>query len=583
MADVYAIKIPISNEPWVRDRLGVVFDLAHDLYNDSVALVLKRIEELKSIPEYSNAMKRVAEIYKELEDKDIDKDRKKELETEKKSCYAIVNKCRKDKGLYTDGQKIQTSIVARIKCSNKKYAGICSPFYGSISADLAKSIEDYFYDDGKKIYFKSRRKGTTVSKLAGGRARSEKNNKFDGVVFNFDVKRNIYTVMIKHGVGKKDYITVPLHISIQDTYIWANLAKAFDIPFVPKTKNEIVQFNKEVVNICNKKGYKCLTFPKVGPCGIVYENIRGIPRYYMTMCIYGKPFKKFGLNSISDARTNVCGIDIGTQTVALSFRNKEGYVFRTDLFELVEDIDNDYLNRMADVNRKMERSRRINNPDNFNEDGTIKRGRLDWINSNNYQKLKVKNATMGRNITEAVKKSHSELIKYIFNLAHNVVIEDMDFTGLAKRAKNTTYRTVEVDGKEVQRANRKSRFGKSIQKKSPATFVDMLKLAANEVGTEVLFADRFGTKASQYNHQTNEYMKKGLSTRWNLDLYYMGEEVKIQRDLYSAFLLAALNPDKSINQKVCEVGFDSFVEEHNRCLEEIKGTESQALKNILKK
>ena len=63
----------------------------------------------------------------------------------------------------------------------------------------------------------------------------------------------------------------------------------------------------------------------------------------------------------------------------------------------------------------------------------------------------------------------------------------------------------------------------------------------------------------------------------------MGEEVKIQRDLYSAFLLAALNPDKSINQKVCEVGFDSFVEEHNRCLEEIKGTESQALKNILKK
>ena len=57
MADVYTIKIPISNEPWVRDRLGVVFDLAHDLYNDSVAEVLRRIEELKSIPEYNNAIK----------------------------------------------------------------------------------------------------------------------------------------------------------------------------------------------------------------------------------------------------------------------------------------------------------------------------------------------------------------------------------------------------------------------------------------------------------------------------------------------------------------------------------------------
>ena len=49
-------------------------------------------------------------------------------------------------------------------------------------------------------------------------------------------------------------------------------------------------------------------------------------------------------------------------------------IFNLNLFELVEDIDNEYLNRMADVNRKMERSRRINNPDNFNEDGTIKRG-----------------------------------------------------------------------------------------------------------------------------------------------------------------------------------------------------------------
>ena len=72
MADVYTIKIPISNEPWVRDRLGVVFDLAHDLYNDSVAEVLRRIEELKSIPEYNNAMKRVAEICKELEEDIID-------------------------------------------------------------------------------------------------------------------------------------------------------------------------------------------------------------------------------------------------------------------------------------------------------------------------------------------------------------------------------------------------------------------------------------------------------------------------------------------------------------------------------
>ena len=143
MADVYTIKIPISNEPWVRDKLGVIFDLAHDLYNDSVAEVLRRIEELKSIPEYSNAMKRVAEICKELE-------------TEKKSCYEIVNQYRKDRGLSSSSQIIQTNIVVPIKQSKQKYKGICSPFYSSISEDLAKSIEKYFSGNVEKIHFKIR-------------------------------------------------------------------------------------------------------------------------------------------------------------------------------------------------------------------------------------------------------------------------------------------------------------------------------------------------------------------------------------------------------------------------------------------
>lgn len=44
--------------------------------------------------------------------------------------------------------------------------------------------------------------------------------------------------------------------------------------------------------------------------------------------------------------------------------------------------------------------------------------------------------------------------------------------------------------------------------------------------------DTFATKASQYNHTTGEYSKKQLSDRWN-DI----EGLRIQRDLYSAFLI----------------------------------------------
>lgn len=63
----------------------------------------------------------------------------------------------------------------------------------------------------------------------------------------------------------------------------------------------------------------------------------------------------------------------------------------------------------------------------------------------------------------------------------------------------------------------------------------------------------------------------------------MGEEVKIQRDLYSAFLLSNVGIEtKIINKSMCDIGFDDFVLLHNKCIEELKGTSSQALRNILK-
>ena len=47
----------------------------------------------------------------------------------------------------------------------------------------------------------------------------------------------------------------------------------------------------------------------------------------------------------------------------------------------------------------------------------------------------------------------------------------------------------------------------------------------NQVNTQTF-------KASQYNHFTDEYIKKELSNRWN-----NFDGIKVQRDLYSAFLL----------------------------------------------
>ena len=71
-------------------------------------------------------------------------------------------------------------------------------------------------------------------------------------------------------------------------------------------------------------------------------------------------------------------------------------------------------------------------------------------------------------------------------------------------------------------------------------------------------------KASQYNHITGECVKKPLSQRW----HKFNNVMKVQRDLYSAFLLMNSNEDKKTpSQDKCLKTFDKFLEIHN---EEIK-------------
>jgi hypothetical protein len=67
-------------------------------------------------------------------------------------------------------------------------------------------------------------------------------------------------------------------------------------------------------------------------------------------------------------------------------------------------------------------------------------------------------------------------------------------------------------------------------------------------------------KASQYCHLNDTYKKKPLSKRWN-DFDGGG---KIQRDMYSAFLLMCINPDlQSINRDMCLAEFDNFKKLHD--------------------
>ena len=136
----------------------------------------------------------------------------------------------------------------------------------------------------------------------------------------------------------------------------------------------------------------------------------------------------------------------------------------------------------------------------------------------------------------------------------------MNFKGLQGRAKETK---LDKNGRYA----RKKRFGKSVGNKAPAMLIGILdqKLRSRGMGGVVKVPTT--VRASQFNHVTGEYQKKPLSQRWN----EMPDGRRIQRDLYSAFLLQHVNEAQDGFDVAALIrDYENFVTLHDRMIETLK-------------
>ncbi len=160
---------------------------------------------------------------------------------------------------------------------------------------------------------------------------------------------------------------------------------------------------------------------------IVKKWVKTRYKYYLQFALEGKPVKKDRIVNKGNL------IDIGTQTVAISSADS------VKLLELADKIDKNHTKKKI-LQRKMDRSRRYTNPQNYNEDGTIKKPpkgqRYCWYKSKKYIQLagKVKKLTKNADIR---KYQHTCLANWILSLGHTVYVEQMHFSGLQRRAKET--------------------------------------------------------------------------------------------------------------------------------------------------
>ncbi|MFB2934356.1 zinc ribbon domain-containing protein [Aerosakkonemataceae cyanobacterium BLCC-F154] len=240
---------------------------------------------------------------------------------------------------------------------------------------------------------------------------------------------------------------------------------------------------------------------------LVRRRINGKTFYYAQLVCEGKPFQK-PKNQIGQGTV---GLDIGPSTIAIVGDESA----KLTLFASELKLDS---SKIRQLQRKMERSRRVNNPKNYNPDfvdkrgqkkkGTIKKGCKTWNNSRNYQKIRTAKANLERKLAAHRKSLHGKLVNEILALGNTVKLEKLSYKSFQKN------------------------YGKSVGKRAPGEFVSRLKRKAESADALVMEFSTKTTKLSQTCHQCGSVKKKNLSDR----IHQCDCGIYCQRDLYSAFL-----------------------------------------------
>lgn len=369
-----------------------------------------------------------------------------------------------------------------------------------IATALWKSYDKLFYGNGKKVYYK-------------------KYGEFNSL----------------EGKSNKTGIRI-----INDTLVWNGLKIPVLIDY-----NNYYEYQAMQCDICYNR--------------IIRKYVRNKYRFYVQVVFKGNLPVKVNTETgeIKHCIGNGdVGLDIGTRTIAISSQTD------VKILELADRVQN-IENQKQKLLRKMDRSRRATNPDNYNENGTVKKlgnKKVRWNKSNHYIKYQNKLRELYRKQADIRKYQHECLANYIVSLGNKVYVEKMNFSGLQRRAKNT-------EKNDKGKFKRKKRFGKSLANKAPSMLLTIIGRKLKYFGEGLIEINTFEAKASQFNHFDGTYTKKTLSQRWN---DFNG--IKVQRDMYSAFLIMNISDDlKNIDIDKCNERFDNFYRLHNSEVDRLKG------------
>ncbi len=276
-----------------------------------------------------------------------------------------------------------------------------------------------------------------------------------------------------------------------------------------KFKNKKLYYKDLELDIIldKKDSYKVQEYAlskKVKYCRLIRKKIKNKNVFFVQLILEGES----KIKEKNQSKNDVVGIDLGPSTYAL-FSDK-----RSKLSSFCNQLKPYHL-KQKNLQRKMDRSLRSMNKENYKKDGTLKKKLKIFIKSKKYIKYQNILTENYRKLKTYRKRLHGKLANEVIRLGKHIKTEKLSFKAFQKK------------------------WGRSIGFRAPSLFLSILNRKAENAGGKIEYINTRKTALSQICHNCGIKEKKSLKTRW----HKCECKISAQRDLYSAFLARYVKND----------------------------------------
>ena len=335
--------------------------------NELLGIMKRNLEQLLRTKRYRALQKlygKVSDPIHALEKKEIlSNEEAQKLERLKKERTELTNSMNQMRESY----QVTWDFCRTKMMELKETYHLQSIFALSRAEDIWAAIETILYSNGRKLNFKKR------GDLPEIRAKQSTR----GLVIDSSQSG----LIVKYGK-----VTIPCKYKAKDLWLQDEEKAILAYLAEPEIQDAyaVDQMSKGIITDTYR------------PCfaSLVCKKIRGRLRVYVHITVEGKAISKRRKDNTSRhyyGKGNV-GCDIGTQTIAYTSNTEVGLENLAERGNSIQHVER----QEALILRAMERSRRAMNPNNYNENGTVKKGHKQWIFSKRYQKLRQRHQELCR-------------------------------------------------------------------------------------------------------------------------------------------------------------------------------------------